>query len=371
MQFLPSLAIFAAANLVWLAITGVHLGGDTGLFLDGARRLLDGQPLVDREPSYVGYVAVVAASQALGSGLIGVVLFQIAVATLGAGAVYRLGMELGGARVATIATGLLTIDFDVNRWHTYVLADSLFLSAFVLCVWLVHHAAERRTWSGYVVALVVLIATSLIRPEGWFALPAAGFYWVARGLNGRAARLIGSAGVIGACLVTSLVVAPRLGGNVSAVNPAGMLQRGQTIWAFDGWRLAMPQPDESVPSTQAPGPISYAMRHPIATLELMLARIGVHLAHVRPFYSLAHNTVIVLWLLPVYALSMFAIWASWNRPLTRWCALAFGSQALVVALTHADWDGRYLAHVMPIVYPFVALGFWTIVSRRPAIVGAA
>ncbi len=113
-------------------MTGVHLGGDTGLFLDGARRLLEGQPLVDREPSYLGYVAVVAASQAVGGGLLGVVLFQIAVATAGAGAVYRLGMELGGARVAAIATGLLTIDFDVNRWHTYVLADSLFLSVFAV-----------------------------------------------------------------------------------------------------------------------------------------------------------------------------------------------------------------------------------------------
>jgi len=100
MQFLPSLAIFAAVNLVWLAISGVHLGGDTGLFLDGARRLLDGQPLVDREPSYLGYVAVIAASQAVGAGLLGVVLIQIAVATAGAGAVYRLGMELGGTRVA-------------------------------------------------------------------------------------------------------------------------------------------------------------------------------------------------------------------------------------------------------------------------------
>ena len=364
MQFLPSLAIFAAANLLWLALTGVHLGGDSGLFLDGARRLLEGQPLVDREPSYVGYAAVVAASQALGAGLPGVVLFQISVATLGAGAVYRLGMELGGPRVAAIATGLLTIDFDVNRWHTYVLADSLFLSMFVICVWLVHRAAEQQALSRYGVALVALIVTSLVRPEGWFAIPAAGLYWVARGTKSGVPRLAASAGAVVACLLGALIVAPRLSGNLSAVNPAAMLERGQTIWDYDGWRLAMPAAVDSARSGQAPGPIAYAIQHPIATAELMVARLGVHLAHIRPFYSSAHNAVIVLWLVPVYALATIAVWRTWSQPLTRWCAAAFASQAIVVALTHADWDGRYLAHVMPIVYPFVGAGLWTVVARQ-------
>ncbi|MET0163704.1 MAG: hypothetical protein ABW318_01710, partial [Vicinamibacterales bacterium] len=104
---------------------------------------------------------------------------------------------------------------------------------------------------------------------------------------------------------------------------------------------------------------------------LMLARLGVHLAHVRPFYSTAHNAVIVLWLLPIYALAGIAFWTSRGQALTRWCALAFASQALVVALTHADWDGRYLAHVMPIVYPFAGAGLWAVVNRRTAVVRAA
>ncbi len=173
-----------------------------------------------------------------------------------------------------------------------------------------------------------------------------------------------SAVVAGASLIVALIVAPRLSGNLSAVNPAGMLERGQTIWDYDGWRIAMPPPAGDAPG---PGPIAYALQHPIATAELMLARLGVHLAHVRPFYSTAHNAVIVLWLLPIYALAALAFWTSEEQPLTRWCALAFASQAFVVALTHADWDGRYLAHVMPIVYPFAAAGLWAVVNRRTAV----
>jgi hypothetical protein len=189
-------------------------------------------------------------------------------------------------------------------------------------------------------------------------------YLVARRIKNGVPRLAASAGVVSACLIGALVVAPRLSGNLSAVGPAAMLERGQTIWDYDGWRLAMPASADAAESGQARGSIAYAMQHPIATAGLMLARLGVHLAHVRPYYSSAHNAVIVLWLLPVYALATVAVRRTWSQPLTRWCAAAFASQALVVALTHADWDGRYLAHVMPIVYPFVAAGLWTLVARR-------
>ena len=83
----------------------------------------------------------------------------------------------------------------------------------------------------------------------------------------------------------------------------------------------------------------------------MIARLAVYVAQVRPFYSTAHNTMIALWLLPLYACAALGLWALRNQPLAWWCAGVVATQAVVVALTHADYDGRYLAHVMPLVYP--------------------
>jgi len=60
----------------------------------------------------------------------------------------------------------------------------------------------------------------------------------------------------------------------------------------------------------------------------------------------------------------------YGRVSAGWIVAAFATQALVVALTHADWDGRYLAHVMPIVYPLAAFGFWSLVPRRSAVAAA-
>ena len=46
------------------------------------------------------------------------------------------------------------------------------------------------------------------------------------------------------------------------------------------------------------------------------------------------------------------------------------SQTLVVALTHADWDGRYLAHVLPLIYTLAGAGAVSIAQRRSVLARA-
>ena len=360
------LFFFAAVNLVLLALIGPLTGGDTVIYLDGATRLLDGQPLVERQPSYIGYIVVVAVFQAMGAGLLGLILLQIGMATVAAGAVYRLGAELGGVRAALIATSVFALDVQTNRWHAYVLADSLYMSALTLAVWHVHAASgSPRWWGSVLAATALLIVAGLIRPEGWFVLPAAALYWIARAPAAPLRRWVAALALLPASVVFVLVLASRLSGNIAAVDPAELLHQGQTMWDYDGWRVTMPQalPEETGHGT-AERAIRYAVAHPLDTATLMAARVGVHLIHVRPFYSTQHNAAIVLWLVPVYTLAVVAVWYRWTHPLTIWCALVFASQALVVALTHADADGRYLAHVLPVVYPFVGAGA-AIVAHRP------
>ena len=359
--FLYVLLAFLAVNLVMAAATGVRMGGDSPLYLDGARALLGGEPLAARQPSYLGYISIVAFAQWTGLGLGGLVVLQVVAATFAAAVVCRLGAELGGSQAGLLAAALLTLDVHTNRWHAYVLADSLYASVFTVAVWLVYRAEspEPRAQSlkPYLAAIVVLLAAALIRPEGWFLIPAAAVYWIVRRRTSGIGRWLGVAAVGMGCLVIAAVVAPRLGGNVQAVGPGEMLRQGQTIWDHDGWRLTMPaEPPYAGAGGSAANAVSYAVKHPVSTIALMVARLGVHVAHVRPFYSVAHNLVVVAWLVPVYALGAYAGWRLRRHTLARWSLVAIATQALVVALTHADWDGRYLAHVLPLWYPLAASG---------------
>lgn len=361
--------MFVAINVALLIGSGVRVGGDSGIYVDGAEKMLSGRMLTARQPSYAGYIAVVAASQAVGAGLWGVVAVQLAAAIGAAVAVYCLALELGGRLAGGTAVLLFAADINTNRWHAYVLSDSLYASLLVIATWLVYRAAARGpkpqapSLKPYASASVVLLAAGLIRPEGWFLIPAAIAYWVAR-LDAPASRRVAMlAGGVLACAVLYGAMAPRLGGNLSAVGPAEMLRRGQTIWEYDGWRVAMP--DDPALSSQggSAAALEYGVRHPLATARLMAARLLVHVVHVRPYYSMPHNLTIAAWLAPFYLLTLVGAWATRRQALLWWCAIALVSQSVVVALTHADWDGRYLGHVMPLLYPCAACGLLFVLQR--------
>ena len=89
----------------------------------------------------------------------------------------------------------------------------------------------------------MLIAAALVRPEGWFMIPAAAGYLIVMRARSTAQRVAGAGALIAAAIGFVLIVAPIFRGNLQAVGPAEMLQRGQTIWEYDGWRVAMPPND--------------------------------------------------------------------------------------------------------------------------------
>ena len=361
-------------NLGMVAWSGVRLGGDSGIYLDGAHALLTGQPLTVRQPSYAGYIAFVAFSQATGTGLIGLILGQVAAATAAAYAVYLIARQLGGPLAATVSVVMAAIDFDTNRWHAYILSDSLYASVLVIGVWLVYRAGLKPQVPSpkpqvpspkpYVLASVFLVAAGLIRPEGWFVIPAAAGWWVWRAASTTAGRWIGLAAVAAGCVLLVVVAAPRLSGNAEAVGPGEMLARGQTIWEYDGWRRSMPAASPEAGDYGSAGrAIRYALQHPVHTVALMAARAGVHFAHVRPYFSPSHNALIVMWLLPLYALAIHGWWRVRAHNLVHWILIVIATQTLVVMLTHADWDGRYLGHVMPLIYPCAACGLAALLQR--------
>lgn len=365
-------SVFVLVNTLIAFATGVRVGLDTGIYVDGGAALLQGQPLTARQPSYVGYIAFVALLQRLGLGLAAIVAGQLIAATVAAVVVFWFASALGGAAAGAVAVLFLTADVETNRWHSYVLSDSLFASALVIETWLVYRAAMVRRIPWYVVASMALLLTATIRPEGWFVVPVAAIYWIVQAPVSVSRRATALAVLLVLCGVLAGVVGPRLGGNVEAVGPGEMLRRGQTIWDYEGWRLPMPS---DAPRDAAAGSgldaARYATKHPVSTIMLMGARVAVHFAHVRPFFSRAHNLLTVAWLLPVYLCAALGVVVCRRQSLTRWCAMVLGSQTLVVALTHADWDGRYLAHVIALIYPFAGVGLVEMIGRlRGRTVGA-
>jgi hypothetical protein len=332
---------FVLLNAVFLVRKGVQLGGDSMRYIDGAGAWLEGRPLGGYTWAYQGYIAVVALGQVTGAGLPGVVGLQIAVAALAGAALIALGATLGGLLAGLVGAAFLVANPDVIRWHGYILTDSLYISAVVLVTLAVWRAAHRGgPWYG--LALLVLLPAVTLRPTGLVLLPVAAFFWSARGVVKR--DWTGFAlGMLLAVVTASVVFSPRVQ-NTAGELPGQTLRSGRVIFRHSAFRMQMPE-GESPGGRGWIADLHYVARHPGLTLELGARRVVVEVAHVRPYYQTRHNVLIVAVLLPLYALAAIGIVATWRHPLTHLVLGVIVAHLLLVAVSLADYDGRFLLHV--------------------------
>jgi dolichyl-phosphate-mannose-protein mannosyltransferase len=349
-------AISVAVNVALLVVTGVRAGADTVRYIDGAANLLARQPLVGMQALFPGYIALVAASNAIGWGTGGVVLVQIAAAAAATAVLFQLGARLSNAVGGTIAALLFAVNVDIARWHLYVLTDSLYISFVVIATWVIDVAAERGRWR-YVTATAIVLGAATLRPHGRVLPIAAALYWTVRRPAGRAEMWTAYAAAATMIVVVAATAAATL--RAEAETPARWLRDGVVIWSDDASRVAMPRDAAvglSASAATSADPLRYALRHPIATLRLASMRVGVELLHGRRFYSAAHNLVAVTWMCATYVLACVGYLRVRGHALARLIALVVALHLLFIASTFADWDGRFVLYVLPLITVFAAAG---------------
>ena len=223
-------------------------------------------------------------------------------------------------------------------------------------------AAEHRGW-WYGLALLVLLPASTLRPTALLLLPVAAAFWGVRGALAR--DWIGVAlGVIGVVGTVLLVFSPRVQDTAGKI-PGSTLRSGRVIYEDSAFRVEMPA-DVTSGGAGWLADLGYVGRHPGATLALGARRVAVELAHVRPYYRIRHNVLIVAVLLPLYALAAIGIATTWRHPLTHLLLAVIAAHMLLVAVALADYDGRFLLHVLGPFGVLAAAGFGRLTLGRCA-----
>lgn len=89
------------------------------------------------------------------------------------------------------------------------------------------------------------------------------------------------------------------------------------------------------------------------------------MGNVKPYFSILHNTLIVLVLYPLY---YFAVKGFLQFPVDRkehiFISTYFIAQALTVALSSENWDGRFLIPVLPFVFMLSAIGLTPLIKKH-------
>jgi hypothetical protein len=360
------LVLFIAVSAVGLASGGVREGSDTPRYLEGGDRLFAGESLSGRQVLYVGYLGIVGLSRWLGLGLWPVIVLQLVVAVLAGAALFDLARSLAGPWAGVVAVALFLPNPDLWRWHAYVLPESLYVSGVAIAVWATHRATERKTATSTALALMAVLGVALLRPDGWLLIAICIGYWIIRTRYSAVIR-VGALSALVCALGAAVVLLPARAETTRALNPGHLLSSGVVICNAHSTDLSMPRPTASV-GTGWPGFISYASAHPLDSARALIARAGAELVHVRPYYSGAHNALLLAFVGFVYVFGLAGMILYRSRPLVWLIVAVTIAQLLLIAGVCADYDGRFITHVLPLIGVLAGAGaVWTtgqIGSRR-------
>ena len=344
---------------------GVKLGGDTGRYLSAGASILEGKLPSGKALSYLGYDVFVAGVMGLGGGVREIVFLQILIAGIALWAFYHLGKHLFSAEAAVISTLLVALYPKFAYWNLLVLTESLYISCLIITLWMVSVARGRWHWFG--VALFVLFTVS-IRPHGVGLLVAfglVGMIWLIRIKAFRTLALIGLVMVVSASVLWQ-----QLGTMTKHENLIHHYEYGTVIWGDEQSRVLEPpsrvfEGQDVYPSHPVAAVGWYLWQNPIRFLKLATLKVGYLFSHLRTYYSDLHNLFTMVYLYPCYLFMLIGfVGVRSSQPgliqLSGWIILC---QTGIVSLTFADWDGRHLLPLLPIVFLMAGAGFWDLLTR--------
>ena len=331
---------------------------------DSARYLLYAAGIAERgyfEPGhnlrYVLYPLFQSLWLRLGLGWWGIVGGQMLVSAAATSAIYRGTRRLAeGQWGAPALAALLFIAWpDIQRFNVFLLTESLFISLVALSFGAftrVRHG-QRQDWARL---LLLLTLTALARPNGFMVALAAGLAGLdvlRRQRNRRAWR----AALLGLVLLAPALWAA-LNHQLATYYLMDTYQRGELIFRYQLWAVHQAQPLDMPPPGTGPAArvLYFGVHNPTYLARLMLGKLFVFISYLKPHYSLAHRLTGVLVLWPAYVLAAIAtrqrrVW----RPARVFLAAVLLLQTAIIMLTVDDWDVRFLAPVLPVVFVLAAL----------------
>lgn len=162
--------------------------------------------------------------------------------------------------------------------------------------------------------------------------------------------------------LAAATLVPALKQGVASESPEQSLVNGTVLWRSSLWHRPMPAA-EPMPQSWVEGGV-YVLQHPLASALLAATRVGAEVAHVRPYYSVAHNAAVCAMYLPLYALAVTGAWFAWSAVQTRLVVSIIGAHLALVGLTFADYDGRFIFYVVPLLTLLAAGGLGRLIDGR-------
>lgn len=256
------------------------------------------------------------------------------------------------ALLGSVALALL---WEVFRWTTYVLSDTLFVLLITLAAWTVLSWRERPTTVRRNWAIAVLALLAFSRPAG---LPAALGWLLTPSSTGR--RLFPLA-------VVAALALPALSLLVVAGSTFGVPhESNQEVWKITV--ADNPFLDNPLPFREVENQLLFVVVNAPQVGLTMVVRLGAILFPFSPTFSFAHNVLNGVMLVPLVFLAIAGVLTTSNRSPIWWLTLPpLLGNGFIVAVSFVDFDWRFRAPFIPFLLLFATIGLralWQILREN-------
>lgn len=358
-------AVALAARLAYWAYAGTRVGGDTPGYLawcasaaaDPVAALRGGIGI-----EYLGFTAPLCGFLGLtGNWFDGWVALQVLLSSAACALLFDAGRRLAGPTAGLVAGLGAAALWETLQWDVYVLSDSLFVAAMSAALWGLARHREAPSPRTRLLAFAALAWVALSRPVG---VPIVGL-WLLWDLWPR--RSTHRLGLLPPVAAAALIVAGVLAVAVVSSRPAW----GEA-WLVPVWSTGtLVHDDPAFTYAYAPRPADGTVGFALANLDHLVVmgalKAALLLLPVVGRFSLVHNAVNLVTLVPLLALGLWGLArAVRERPgLARLLGSPLLAIAGIVALTFIDFDWRYRAPMGP---PLALLAGY-VVATTPALAG--
>jgi hypothetical protein len=343
----------------WLLINGIvfyFLGIkyaiDTMRFEAEADAWLNGNIEASYLLWYSGYTVFLSLSKLVFHSIYPTIVFQYVFSLTATVFFYRgLATLLKNKEAAFIATLLVIMYIPIQQWNTCLLTESVFISVILLFVWAFSLEKTSHKWF-MLFSLAVLAA--LTRPNGGIVLLTCCCMYGMQFF--RQAKKLWLFFITGAAIILFLLNSFT---DTFYQFLLDSFNKGEIICGYDQWTTSAGMCIADDPSSGSIAKIVHLVfSNPAKSMELFTGRFAALWMDVRSYYSLPHNVYIVLYLLPAYVMAIigFIQYKNAFAELALATLLYGGINSMLVMLTYADWDGRFLAPLLPVVFIWAGLG---------------
>jgi hypothetical protein len=309
------------------------------------------------EPSYrmwyAGYIAVLVICKSLFHSIYPSIFFQYILSAVATIYFYKgLGNLFKNVQIAFYSTLFLIGYFPIQQWNTCLLTESMFISLVLLFVWALSIENNSRKW--FTLLLISILATSLRPNGGILLLSTCAIYSVQQIKLDKRFLLVFSIGIIIMLFVLQNETDTFYQFLLDSFN------KGEIICGYKNASIHTTYTTNDSSSGSVTKILHLITQHPSKSMQLYIGRFIELWSDVRVYYSLVHNLFIACFLL--FAYTMAAIGCIQYRKvytaLVWTTALYCGLNTLLVMITYADWDGRFLAPLLPMIFIWSGLGIY-------------